>query len=69
MSPDGILAKYLSRHYHLVLLVIGIGTMALFRHLVSGTEWATVATCAIGTFRVGDAVDTWIHAKKVPDKE
>jgi uncharacterized membrane protein YjjP (DUF1212 family) len=61
MKATGLLAKYLSRNYHLVLLVIGISAVALFQKLISGGEWATIATATIAAFRAGDAVVEWIH--------
>ena len=68
MKPDSILAKYLSRNYHLVLLVIGVSALGLFYRLISGGEWVAVASACVAAFRIGDAVVEWIH-KQNPPKE
>lgn len=60
---NGMLAKFLSRHYHLTVFVLVAGTTALFTGRVSGGEWVTVCTTALGSFRVGDVFDTWLHGK------
>jgi hypothetical protein len=63
VKPDGLLTKYLSRNYHLAVLVIGVSAFGLFRHLVSGGEWASIALGVITAFRAGDAMVNWLQTR------
>jgi uncharacterized membrane protein YjjP (DUF1212 family) len=69
MKPDNVFAKYLSRNYHLVLLVIGISAVALFYKLISGGEWVAIASACVAAFRAGDAVVEWLHTRNQTPKE
>lgn len=60
-TADRFVASYLSRNFHLVLIVLGISTWALFTGRLTGVSWATLAGTLVTTFRAGDAVVNWIH--------
>lgn len=64
---DKMFKNYLSRHWHLTLLVLAISTIALFKHLISGTDWDVVVPALIGAFRAGDVFDTWLNKKQNAD--
>jgi uncharacterized membrane protein YjjP (DUF1212 family) len=69
VKPDSLVAKYLSRNFHLVLLVIGISAVALFSRLITGGEWVAVSGACITAFRAGDAMVEWLHSRnRPPDK-
>lgn len=59
----GMLSKYLSRHYHLTVFVLGTGATALFTGHMSGGEYTALCGGALGAFRAGDVFDTWLHGK------
>ena len=60
---NNALSKYFSRNYHLVLLVISISAVALFHHLITGVEWASIATACVTAFRAGDAMVEYLHKR------
>ena len=63
MKPDGLLAKFLSRNYHMAMFVLVVSAVALFSHLVSGGEWVAVSTGVVTAFRAGDAVVNWLQTR------
>lgn len=69
MKPDSVIAKYLSRNYHLVLLVICVSAVAMFKHLMSGGEWVAVSTAVVTAFRAGDAMVEWLHKRDDKSQE
>jgi len=44
-----------------VLIVIVIGSVALFTGRLTGVSWVTLACTVVTTFRAGDALVNWIH--------
>lgn len=60
---NALLASYLSRHYHLTLIALVAGIVALFLRFMSGGEFVALASTAISAFRVGDVLDTWVKGK------
>lgn len=57
------LQNCLSRHWLLTLAVVAISSIGLFKHLISGTDWAAIVSALTATFRGGDVLDTWLNPR------
>lgn len=53
--------RFLSRHFWLTVALLVISTVALWRHLLSGADFAGVASALTAVFRFGDAADTYVR--------
>jgi hypothetical protein len=61
---EGVVAKLLSRNYHLALLALIAGIVAMFENILSGPQYVSLALGIVTSFRAGDAIVNWINAKK-----
>jgi hypothetical protein len=56
-----ISTKYLSRHWQLTVFVVLVSVVALFMGKLDGMSFAAVVGTVIGSFRAGDAFDTYVR--------
>lgn len=61
---DLIFGKFLSRNYHLALLICGGGLLLCWYHRMDGAQFVTLCLGVFTGFRAGDAVVNWIHKDK-----
>lgn len=53
----------MSRHWQLTVFVTLVSIVALFMGKLDGGSFSMVVGTVIGSFRVGDAFDTWVREK------
>jgi hypothetical protein len=55
--------KFLGRNYHLALLIVGMAFGLCVSNHMTGVTFGSVALGIFTSFRAGDAVVNWIHAR------